>query len=189
MDVLLHLFLDMAHVLFLLKLLYHSFLPFLSFGIDSVATFTGLWSGGIVSRYVFIIMFVVAMVVLIRIIPKSINAVTKAKELETEKLVLNTQLTESRVSTMMSQIRPHFIYNTLDDISWLIKMEEYDSAVKLVYAISQFFKISLHNGDKYILIEEEIEHLQSYIDIQNIRYPGKIEFNLSVSENIFLFLP
>lgn len=91
---------------------------------------------------------------------------------------------EAEYNVLQQQIKPHFIYNTLDDISWLIKMEEYDSAVKLVYAISQFFKISLHNGDKYILIEEEIEHLQSYIDIQNIRYPGKIEFNLSVSEDI-----
>ena len=91
---------------------------------------------------------------------------------------------EAEYSVLQQQIKPHFIYNTLDDISWLIKMEEYDSAVKLVYAISQFFKISLHNGDKYILIEEEIEHLRSYIDIQDIRYPEKIQFNVSIAEDI-----
>ena len=91
---------------------------------------------------------------------------------------------DAEYSVLQQQIKPHFIYNTLDDISWLIKMEEYECAIRLVCAISQFFKISLHNGDKYILIEEELEHIQSYIDIQNIRYPDKIEFNMSVDEEI-----
>ena len=80
-------------------------LPLITLLLDSVATFVGLWEGGIASKYTFIILFIVAIVVLLRIIPRSINAIAKTKELETEKLVLKTQLTESRVSTMMSQIR------------------------------------------------------------------------------------
>ena len=59
------------------------------------------------------IVFVAAMIAVLQIIPHSINALAKAKQLETEKIVLNAQLSESRISTMMSQIRPHFIYNTL----------------------------------------------------------------------------
>ena len=84
-------------------------LPLISFGVDVFMVDFGLWNNAIASKYVFVIFFVAAIFVVLRIIPNSINAVAKAKKLETEKIALNAQLTESRVSTMMSQIRPHFI--------------------------------------------------------------------------------
>ena len=83
--------------------------PLFAFAVDVVGTLLGAWQGGVVSRYVFVVLFAVAMVMVLKLIPRSINAATKAKELEMEKIVLGAELAESRISTRMSQIRPHFI--------------------------------------------------------------------------------
>ena len=168
------------------KLIYiGAFLPLLAFGVDSIATFTGLWKGGIVSQYAFIILFVGAMVVLVRIIPKSINAVAKAKELETEKLVLNTQLTESRVSTMMSQIRPHFIYNTLGSIEQLCELDP-PKAGELVHNFSKYLRGNFGELDnpKPILMSQEMEHVRHYINIENVRFPD-MTFSFEMNSNDF----
>ena len=61
-----------------------SVLPLFSFGIDVIMTDLGLWKGGVSSQYVFAIFFVEAMVVVLKVIPNGINALSKAKELETE---------------------------------------------------------------------------------------------------------
>jgi hypothetical protein len=73
-------------------------LPLLAFSIDVIGTWRGAWQGGVVSQGVFVALFVVAMVMVLQLIPHSINAAAKAKELEMEKIVLNAELTESRIS-------------------------------------------------------------------------------------------
>ena len=155
------------------KLVYvGAFLPLVSFAVDALATWLGLWQGGLLSRYVFVALFVVAMVVLIRIIPQSINAIAKAKKLETEKLVLNTQLAESRVSTMMSQIRPHFIYNTLGSIEQLCELDP-QKAGELVHNFAKYLRGNFGELDnpKPILMSQEMEHVHHYISIENVRFP------------------
>ena len=95
----------------------------LAFECDAAATALGWWQGGLLSRYVFFALFIVALVVILRIIPGNINAAAKAKELElqrsrleAEKNNIEAELKESRISIMLSQIQPHFIYNTLGTI-------------------------------------------------------------------------
>ena len=168
------------------KLVYiGAFLPLVAFGMDSIATLLGLWEGGIVSQYVFIILFIVATVVLLRIIPSSINAITKAKELETEKLVLNTQLAESRVSTMMSQIRPHFIYNTLGSIEQLCALNPL-KAGELVHNFAKYLRGNFGELDnpKPILMSQEMEHVHHYINIENVRFPD-MTFSFEMNSNDF----
>ena len=162
-----------------------AFLPLISFGVDTVATYFGVWQGGLASRFVFVILFVVAMVMLIRIIPSSINALTKAKELETEKLVLNTQLAESRVSTMMSQIRPHFIYNTLGSIEQLCELDP-PKAGELVHNFAKYLRGNFGELDnpKPILMSQEMEHVHYYINIENVRFPD-MTFTFEMNSNDF----
>ena len=155
------------------KLIYiGAFLPLVTFSVDAVATFIGLWEGGITSRYVFIILFIVAIVILLRIIPNSINAIAKTKELENEKLSLNAELTESRVSTMMSQIRPHFIYNTLGSIEQLCELDP-PKAGELVHNFAKYLRGNFGELDnpKPILMSQEMEHVHHYINIENVRFP------------------
>ncbi|MBR5250909.1 MAG: histidine kinase, partial [Clostridia bacterium] len=168
------------------KLIYvGAILPLLSFAVDSVATWLGVWEGGLISQYTFILLFVVAMIVLLRFIPRSINALTKAKELETEKLLLNTQLAESRVSTMMSQIRPHFIYNTLGSIEQLCELDP-PKAGELVHNFAKYLRGNFGELDnpKPILMSQEMEHVHHYINIENVRFPD-MTFTFEMNSNDF----
>ena len=149
-----------------------SILPLLSFGVDVIMTDLGLWKGGVASKYIFTVFFIAAMVAVLKVIPNSINALAKAKELETEKIVLNAQLTESRVSTMMSQIRPHFIYNTLGSIEQLCNIDPL-KAGELVHNFAKYLRGNFGELDnpKPILMSQEMEHVHHYISIEKVRFP------------------
>ena len=160
-------------------------LPLLSFGIDAIATWLGAWENGAISRFSFVVLFAIAIVILLRIIPKSINAITKAKELESEKLLLNTQLAESRVSTMMSQIRPHFIYNTLGSIEQLCELDP-PKAGELVHNFAKYLRGNFGELDnpKPILMSQEMEHVHHYVNIENVRFPD-MTFTFEMNSNDF----
>jgi sensor histidine kinase YesM len=160
-------------------------LPLLAFALDVIMTDIGLWRGGVSSQYVFTIFFVVAMVVVLKVIPNGINALSKAKELETEKLVLNAQLTESRISTMMSQIRPHFIYNTLGSIEQLCNIDP-PKAGELVHNFAKYLRGNFRELDnpKPILMSQEMEHVRHYISIENVRFPD-MTFSFEMNSDDF----
>lgn len=147
-------------------------LPLLSFGTDVVMIGLGIWKGGVSSKYVFMGFFIAAMVMVLKIIPNNINALAKAKELETEKKVLHAQLAESRVSTMMSQIRPHFIYNTLGSIEQLCELDP-PKAGELVHNFAKYLRGNFGELDnpKPILMSQEMQHVRHYINIENVRFP------------------
>ena len=147
-------------------------LPLLAFVADVIGTWRGFWKGGLVSQYVFILLFAVAMIMALKLIPQSINAANKARELELEKITLNAQLAESRISTMMSQIRPHFIYNTLGSIEQLCKLDP-PKAGDLVHNFAKYLRGNFGELDnpKPILMSQEMEHVRHYISIENVRFP------------------
>ena len=147
-------------------------LPLIAFGIDAVMTALGYWQGGVASKCVFCGLFIVALVIVLRIIPRNINAAAKAKELETEKNALNAQLAQSRISTMMSQIRPHFIYNTLGSIEQLCYIDP-PKAGKLVHNFAMYLRGNFGELDnpKPIRMSQEMEHVRYYISIESVRFP------------------
>lgn len=147
-------------------------LPLISFALDVAMIGLGVWNAGISSQYVFVALFGVAMVMVLKIIPHNINAMAKAKELETEKRVLGAQLAESRVSTMMSQIRPHFIYNTLGSIEQLCELDP-PKAGELVHNFAKYLRGNFGELDnpKPILMSQEMEHVRHYVYIENVRFP------------------
>ena len=162
-----------------------SILPLISFGFDVIMTAVGLWKGGVSSKYVFVVLFVAAMVVVLKVIPNGINALSKAKELETEKIVLNAELAESRVSTMMSQIRPHFIYNTLGSIEQLCNIDP-PKAGELVHNFAKYLRGNFGELDnpKPILMSQEMEHVHHYISIENVRFPD-MTFSFEMNSDDF----
>ena len=149
-----------------------SILPLISFEIDVVMIDLGIWDDGLSSIYVFIVFFIVAMVAVLKIIPGNINTLAKAKELETEKKVLNAELAESRISTMMSQIRPHFIYNTLGSIEQLCELDP-PKAGELVHNFAKYLRGNFGELDnpKPIRMSQEMEHVRYYISIEKVRFP------------------
>ena len=149
-----------------------AFLPLLAFLGDAIATWIGVWDGGMISKYVFIILLVVTTIMVLKLIPHNINVAAKAKELEMERITLNAQLAESRISTMMSQIRPHFIYNTLGSIEQLCKLDP-PKAGNLVHNFAKYLRGNFRELDnpKPILMSQEMEHVHHYISIENVRFP------------------
>ena len=147
-------------------------LPLIAFAVDAFGIGIGAWSDGLISRYVFVTLFAVAMIMVLKFIPSNINAATKARELEMERIVLNAQLAESRISTMMSQIRPHFIYNTLGSIEQLCRLDP-PKAAELVHNFAKYLRGNFGELDnpKPILMSQEMEHVHHYVSIENVRFP------------------
>lgn len=91
---------------------------------------------------------------------------------------------ESELKALQAQINPHFIYNALDSISFMAKAEKQKGIEDAVYALASFFRISLHKGDKFIMVQEEIDHVRSYLAIENIRSNNSYEVEFDVDEDI-----
>ena len=149
-----------------------AFLPIIAFTADIFGVGFGLWKGGRISQYVFAVLFAIAIVMVLKLIPSNINAAEKAKKLEMEKIVLNAELAESRISTMMSQIRPHFIYNTLGSIEQLCMLDP-PKAGNLVHNFAKYLRGNFGELDnpKPILMSQEMEHVHHYVSIENVRFP------------------
>lgn len=85
---------------------------------------------------------------------------------------------KSEFDTLQSQINPHFLYNTLDIIVWMIENEQKQEAVKVVTALARFFRISLSRGRSIIPVRDELEHVRSYLMIQQMRFKNKFTFTI-----------
>ena len=84
--------------------------------------------------------------------------------------------------TLQSQINPHFLYNTLDIIVWMIENEQKNEAVKAVTALARFFRISLSKGKSIITVRDELEHVRSYLMIQHMRFKNKFTYEIQAEE-------
>lgn len=86
---------------------------------------------------------------------------------------------------LQEQINPHFLYNTLDTIVWLIEGNEPDQAVNMVVTLSGFFRQVLSKGKEFISIREEEQHISSYLEIQEMRYHDILEYNIEIDPAIY----
>lgn len=151
----------------------------LAFEADAIVTATGVWEGGFISILMFLILFVVALIVILRIIPERINAAAKANELElqksrleAEKNIMEAQLKESRISIMLSQIQPHFIYNTLGTIERMC-LKDPQKAFDLVRNFTLYLRGNFSELDSVtpIRFAEELKHVEYYANIEKVRFP------------------
>lgn len=155
-----------------------------AFETDALATAAGFWAGGVLSRYVFFVLSVAALFVVLRLIPESINAAEKAKELEIQRSRLEAELKESRVSIMLSQIQPHFIYNTLGTIERMC-LKDPDKAFNLVRNFSLYLRGNFSELDSVtpIRFAEELKHVEYYVNIEKIRFPDmNIEYRVESTD-------
>ena len=79
------------------------------------------------------------------------------------------ELYDSELNSLMYQINPHFLYNTLDTIYMLARINHEETTIRMIQALSKFLKVSLSKGSGVISLEDELEHVKSYMDIQRIR--------------------
>lgn len=90
---------------------------------------------------------------------------------------------KSEMDALQSQINPHFLYNTLDSIVWMVENERYDGAIQMVTALARLFRISLSKGKNIISVEDELEHVRNYLTIQKIRYKNKFVYDIQAEPN------
>lgn len=86
------------------------------------------------------------------------------------------QKQKSELNALQAQINPHFLYNTLDIIVWMVENGQKEDAVRVVTALARFFRISLSKGRNIIPVRDELEHARNYLLIQEMRYKNKFSY-------------
>jgi two-component system sensor histidine kinase YesM len=87
---------------------------------------------------------------------------------------------EAELQVLQEQIKPHFLYNTLDTIHWMAQERGAADIVAVVAALTRLFRIGLSRGRETISLSEEVEHIQSYLFIQKVRYEDKFDYRIDV---------
>ncbi len=93
------------------------------------------------------------------------------------------QLEQIKFNALQSQIQPHFLYNTLDCIHWQAIAQGNKEVSVMVKALAQYYRICLSKGKDIIPLQEELEHIKSYLVIQNMRYDNIIEAQIEVDDS------
>lgn len=105
------------------------------------------------------------------------HLIENIKEEQNQRRVTELQL-------LQEQINPHFLYNTLDTIIWLAEGGQDEEVVSMVTSLSDFFRSTLGGGRDYVTIGEETRHIESYLEIQKVRYQDILDYEIHVDSDI-----
>lgn len=94
------------------------------------------------------------------------------------------QKRDAEMRSLQEHIKPHFLYNTLDTIHWMARKEGAEDVSGMVGALSRLFRIGLSKGQDYIPLHSEIEHMTSYMQIQQTRYRDRLQYTLNIPEEL-----
>lgn len=97
-------------------------------------------------------------------------------------------LRKTELNALQAQINPHFLYNTLDAISWMCEEGETHDAKEMVNALASLFRISISKGHELIPIAKEIEHAENYLKIQKYRYQDQFTYEFVVDKHCLTYL-
>ncbi|OME76883.1 sensor with HAMP domain protein [Paenibacillus sp. FSL A5-0031] len=105
---------------------------------------------------------------------------TSIQDLIKNVYVQGIQKKQAELDVLQAQISPHFLYNTLSTIGSLANLGEVDKVTKMVQALSKFYRLTLNGGNVYITLEKELEQVESYLDIQRVKYADtfKVYFDM-----------
>ena len=108
------------------------------------------------------------------------HMVLRIQELMTTVREEEVNLRKTELKALQAQINPHFLYNTLDSIAWMCEQGRNADAVKMVHALARLFRISISRGHELIPIAKELEHAESYLQIQKYRYKNQFTYTFDV---------
>lgn len=112
------------------------------------------------------------------------STVAQLRQLMSDIVVEQEEKRKSEMDALQSQINPHFLYNTLDSIVWMIEGERYEDAVFMITQLASLFRISLSRGKTIISVEDEIKHAKNYMNIQKIRYKNIFSIVFLIDEDV-----
>ena len=93
-------------------------------------------------------------------------------------------LKDAELRLLQEQINPHFLYNTLDAIMWLIESDQKEQAVSMLSSLSLFFRTTLSKGHDWITVAEEESHIRSYLEIQKFRYADILDYEIRIPDSM-----
>lgn len=94
------------------------------------------------------------------------------------------KLKRADFNALQAQINPHFLYNTLDSINWMARMNRTDKVERMIDSLTSFLRIGLSRGKVFITLEEELKHVESYFVIQKERYSSLLTYQIDVPESL-----
>ena len=162
---------------------------FATYALDSLFCGIGGFEETRFSQLAFILIFVIVFVAVLTVVPKNVNNSIKNKQLEEEKLALDSKLHESRILLMISQIQPHFLYNVLNTIYHLCD-KDIELAKKAVDDFSTYLRNNINSlsTTELISFDTELEHIKTYIELEKIRFGEELEVEYDIKTTGF-YLP
>ncbi|WP_316245316.1 sensor histidine kinase [Gracilibacillus timonensis] len=94
------------------------------------------------------------------------------------------QKREAEFRSLQANINPHFLYNTLDTIQWMARKHQANDVAELVASLAKLFRIGLSKGHDFISLLEELDHIDSYLKIQQTRYRDKLNYQIEVEDSV-----
>lgn len=101
-----------------------------------------------------------------------------------EQFKLGKERKGAELKALQSQINPHFLYNTLDMLIWMVQKQESDNVRQVIYALSDYYKLVLNKGEDFVPVSDELRLCSIYVAIQQKRYRGKIKFEIDVESEL-----
>jgi two-component system sensor histidine kinase YesM len=112
-------------------------------------------------------------------------AVKKVRDLIKQNREEGEQKRLLELRALQAQINPHFLYNTLDSIIWMVELGENEQAIDITSSLARFFRLGISRGSEFITIRTEIEYLETYLSIQKTRYKNKLDYEVSFQPELY----
>ena len=141
----------------------------------------GAWQGGVLSVCALFLILVLSALIIRYESEKSVTAISEAQRIEAEKQAMELMLQEKQISIMLSQIQPHFLYNTLNSIYQLCETNPM-RARAMVNSFAEYLRNNLSTLEEPGLIsfETELSHINTYLDIEKVRFEDTLEIEYDV---------
>ena len=148
-----------------------------------------VWQGGVLSVCALLLIVFISAAIIRWEIKKSVQAALEAQRIEAEKQAMERKLQENQISIMLSQIQPHFLYNTLNSIYQLCETNPM-RARSMVNSFSEYLRNNLSTLEEPGLIsfETELAHVNTYLDIERVRFEDTLEVEYDI-KCIDFYLP
>ena len=122
----------------------------------------------------------------IQVITFAIDSAERTARQRTESARLSEQLAQAQLNGLRQQMDPHFMFNTLNSISGLVRDQKNDAAVRMIVGLSDLLRRSAQDTDRpQVTLGEEIEYLHHFLDIQRARFAGRLEVALDVPSELY----
>lgn len=110
--------------------------------------------------------------------------IDNVQKLLQEQFKLGQEIKGAELKALQSQINPHFLYNTLDMLFWMAQKGEKENIQQVIYALSDYYKLILNKGEDFVTVGDELRMSGIYIEIQQKRFKGRIQFEIDVDEEV-----